>query len=485
MNYNSFLNRDYKLLQKTAAPQKRAPFTRLHAVIILATIMFIATVASFFSNDVKATRERAPEQHFTLNKQALSQIHASLTPLINRKETLPQQKTPAEIIDSAEKIEEAAIVAAPAPEPVIALKQTIVKIKSGHSLSNIFKKHRIKHQDLYRLMQNGKKAKALRNLQPGRMLTIESDKEGQLHSLSYQVNRLKSIQVNRIKDNFTIETISKAVEKRVNFSQGVIKSSLFEAGKEAGLSDALVMEMAGIFGWDIDFALDIRQGDQFSILYEEQFIDGKKFQNGAILAAEFTNDRQTFKAIRFTDKSGRTNYYTPNGLSMRKTFLRSPVDFRRISSRFGKRKHPILNRMRLHKGVDYAARRGTPVQSSGDGKVIFKGRKGGYGRVVIVQHGSRYQTLYAHLNGFKRGIRVGKQVKQGQTIAFVGSSGRATGPHLHYEFRVNGAHRNPLTVKLPTAAPIKAKYKNDFNAHAQNLLAQLDTHKPTQVALNQ
>ena len=451
-----------------SGPQKRPPFTRLHAVIVLALIMFVVTVASFFSNDVEATRNSDSTQLIQLNKESLSQIHSSLT---NNKEEAVQSF----IADDIEQEE----------QPVQALKQTIIKIKSGHSLSAIFRKHKFSHQDLYRIMQKGKSAKALRNLQPGRTLEIESNEQGQLYSLSYQVNRLQSINVIRANDDFDIQTINKPVEKRVNFSEGLIQSSLFEAGKQAGLSDALVMEMAGIFGWDIDFALDIRQGDKFSILYEEQFIEGKKYQTGTILAAEFTNQGKTFKAIRFTDKSGRTNYYTPEGLSMRKTFLRSPVDFRRISSRFGKRKHPILNRMRLHKGVDYAARRGTPIQSSGDGKVIFKGRKGGYGRVVIVQHGSRYKTLYAHMNGFKRGIRVGKYVKQGQTIGFVGSSGRATGPHLHYEFRVNGAHRNPLTVKLPNAAPIKSAFKGDFIAHAERLLSQLDTHKPTQIALNE
>ena len=451
-----------------SGPQKRPPFTRLHAVIVLALIMFVVTVASFFSNDVEATRNSDSTQLIQLNKESLSQIHSSLT---NNKEEAVQSF----IADDIEQEE----------QPVQALKQTIIKIKSGHSLSAIFRKHKFSHQDLYRIMQKGKSAKALRNLQPGRTLEIESNEQGQLYSLSYQVNHLQSINVIRANDDFDIQTINKPVEKRVNFSEGLIQSSLFEAGKQAGLSDALVMEMAGIFGWDIDFALDIRQGDKFSILYEEQFIEGKKYQTGTILAAEFTNQGKTFKAIRFTDKSGRTNYYTPEGLSMRKTFLRSPVDFRRISSRFGKRKHPILNRMRLHKGVDYAARRGTPIQSSGDGKVIFKGRKGGYGRVVIVQHGSRYKTLYAHMNGFKRGIRVGKYVKQGQTIGFVGSSGRATGPHLHYEFRVNGAHRNPLTVKLPNAAPIKSAFKGDFIAHAERLLSQLDTHKPTQIALNE
>jgi murein DD-endopeptidase MepM/ murein hydrolase activator NlpD len=428
--------------------------------------MFIATIASFFSNDVEATRNA----DIQLNEQALSQIYASLPPQIKNEEKVA--------LPDSNNIEQQ-------EQPVLALKQTIIKIKSGHSLSSIFKKHKFSHQDLYRIMQKGKTAKALRNLQPGRILEVESNAEGQLYSLTYQVNRLQSINVLRANDDFDIEMITKPVEKRINFSAGQIKSSLFEAGKEAGLSDALVMEMAGIFGWDIDFALDIRQGDHFSILYEEQFIDGKKYQTSTVLAAEFTTQGKTFKAIRFTDKSGRTNYYTPEGLSMRKTFLRSPLDFRRISSRFGKRKHPVLNRMRLHKGVDYAARRGTPIRSSGDGKIIFKGRKGGYGRVVIVQHGSRYQTLYAHMNGYKRGIRVGKYVKQGQTIGFVGSSGRTTGPHLHYEFRVNGTHRNPLTVKLPSAAPIKTAYKNDFITHAERLLSQLDTHKPTQIALNQ
>ena len=454
------------------APQKRPPFTRLHAVIVLAAIMFLATVISFFSSDAEATRNSNQNQLIQLNEQALSQIHASLTSQSSNQENIIH---PIQVNEETEAKQQ---------DQITPLKQTIIKIKSGHSLSAIFRKHQLSHQDLYRVMQKGEETKILKNLHPGRTLIIKSNEQGQLQSLSYQINRLQSINVSRVNNDFNVTTINKPVEKRVNYSEGHIQSSLFEAGKEAGLSDALVMEMAGIFGWDIDFALDIRQGDKFSILYEEQFIEGKKYQTGTILAAEFTNQGKTFKAIRFTDNSGRTNFYTPDGLSMRKTFLRSPVDFRRISSRFGKRKHPILNRLKLHKGVDYAAKRGTPIQSSGDGKVIFKGRKGGYGRVVIVQHGSRYQTLYAHMNGFKRGIHVGKYVKQGQTIGFVGSSGRATGPHLHYEFRVNGSHRNPLTVKLPNAAPIKSAFKGDFTAHAERILSQLDTHKPTQMALN-
>ena len=250
------------------------------------------------------------------------------------------------------------------------------------------------------------------------------------------------------------------------------------------MTDALIMELVGIFGWDIDFALDIRNGDNFALLYEEQFLEGEKVKDGPIVAAEFTNQGRTYRAVRYTNAKGRTDYFTPDGHSMRKAFLRTPVDFRRISSRFGKRQHPTLNKMKMHKGVDYAASRGTPIKAAGDGKIIFRGRKGGYGRVVIIQHGGRYSTLYAHMEHFKKGQYVGKRVKQGDIIGYVGSSGRATGPHLHYEFRVNGTHRNPLTVKLPDAAPIEREYRKDFELKSRGLLSQLDTHTRTRVALN-
>ena len=453
-----------------SSPQKRPPYTRLHAVVLLAAIMVIATLLIFLSNDAEATRQI--DQAIKLNDQVLTQIHASLNSI---KQNEKQNVVKAALNSQKKPVEE---------KTTSALKQTTVKIKPGHSLAAIFNKQRLNQQDLYRIMQKGKKAKTLRNLQPGRILEITNDEQGQIHSLSYQMNRLQSINVSRVDNDFIVELINKPIEKRISFSEGIIQSSLFEAGKQAGLSDTLVMEMAGIFGWDVDFALDIRQGDKFSILYEEQFIEGKKHQTGTILAAEFTNQGKTFKAIHFTDQSGRSNYYTPEGLSMRKAFLRTPVDFRRISSRFGKRRHPTLNRMRLHKGVDYAAPRGTPIRVSGDGKVVFKGRKGGYGRTVIIQHGGRYSTLYAHMSSYRRGVHVGKRVKQGQIVGYVGSSGRATGPHLHYEFRVNGAHRNPLTVKLPSAKPINKEYKSTFVQHAQVMISQIEMFKETNIALN-
>jgi murein DD-endopeptidase MepM/ murein hydrolase activator NlpD len=244
------------------------------------------------------------------------------------------------------------------------------------------------------------------------------------------------------------------------------------------------MELAGIFGWDVDFALDIRSGDRFTLVYEELFLDGKKQRDGNIIAAEFNNRGKTYRALRYTNDEGVSDYFSPDGKSMRKAFIRTPVDFTRISSRFGKRRHPTLNKMKNHHGVDYAAPRGTPIKAAGDGKLTFVGRKGGYGKTVKIQHGGKYSTLYAHMSRIKPGMRRGKKVRQGQTIGYVGSTGRSTGPHLHYEFRVNGVHRNPLRVRLPDAAPIHAKYKTDFLDKSRSLVARLDELTQTTIALN-
>ncbi|MBL4606249.1 MAG: peptidoglycan DD-metalloendopeptidase family protein, partial [Pseudomonadales bacterium] len=220
--------------------------------------------------------------------------------------------------------------------------------------------------------------------------------------------------------------------------------------------------------------LDIRGGDSFDIVYEELFLDGKKHKNGKILAANFFNQGKRFSAIYYEKINKEGSYFTANGGSVRKEFTRTPVDFARVSSRFNlKRKHPVLHTIRAHRGVDYAASRGTPIKATGDGKVILAGRKGGYGKTVVIKHGQRYTTLYAHLNGYARGIRSGKRVRQGQIIGYVGSTGMATGPHLHYEFRINGVHRNPLTVKLPRANPLNGEEKQRFLAQTNHLRQQL------------
>lgn len=362
-------------------------------------------------------------------------------------------------------------------------------VKPGDNLSVIFPRVGLTARDVYDVAQLGKDIKPLLNLKPGQTLLFgfDKDNDGQkiFKQLDLQLSPIEQLQITAIDDGYKTQTTTREIEKRQTHATGQISSSLFEAGLDAGLSDKLIMELAYIFGWDIDFALDIREGDSFKVIYEEEFLDGDKIADGDILAAEFTNRGKTFRAINYTDDSGLSRFYTPAGDSMRKAFSRSPVHFSRISSKFNpNRKHPVLKTNRPHKGVDYAAATGTPILATGDGKVSFVGTKGGYGRTVILSHGGKYTTLFAHMSRYKKGLRSGQRVKQGETIGYIGSSGLATGPHLHYEFRVNGVHRNPLTVTLPKAEPLPKKYNADFKLKSQPLLARLDNLASTAVALN-
>jgi len=360
-----------------------------------------------------------------------------------------------------------------------------VTIKSGDSLAGIFSRVGIPPVQLHDLLEQGGAANNLKKIYPGQTLRLMTSDSKGLIKLAYQVDKLSTLEIVHEGDNFIISTTHLTPERRQISASGIIDSSLFVAGQKAGLSDNLTMELAGIFAWDIDFALDIRKGDQFTVLYEELFLDGESIGHGNILAAEFVNHGKRYQAVHYTDTSGKTDFYSLDGKSMRKTFLRSPVEFSRISSRFSLgRKHPILNRIRAHKGVDYAASRGTPIKSTGNGKIVHRSKKGGYGNTIVIQHGSTYTTLYAHMSKYRGGLRVGSKVKQGQTIGYVGSSGLATGPHLHYEFRINGAHRDPLKVKLPGADPLNKKYMADFNEKAKGLMAQIDVVRDVQLASN-
>ena len=326
-------------------------------------------------------------------------------------------------------------------------------------------------------------AKKLARIAPRQEIEFYVDTESRLTRLVHRLDRIKSLHVARDGDAFTFEEVVELPDVSIATATGTIDSSLFEAGQRAGLSDNIIMQMAEIFGWDVDFALDIRAGDRFALLFEEQLKDGERIGEGPIVAAEFTNRGRRIRAIRYVDPTGRADYFSPDGRSMRKAFLRTPVNFTRISSRFSfSRRHPILHKMRAHRGVDYAAPRGTAVKASGDGRVVFAGRKGGYGRTVILQHGSAYTTLYAHLARIPKGVRPGKRVEQGQVIGSVGSTGLATGPHLHYEFRVRGVHRDPLKVKLPQAAPLAEGYMADFREKAGPLLARLELSGRTSIA---
>jgi len=363
-------------------------------------------------------------------------------------------------------------------------KVTKHTVKAGESLAKIFQIQHFSPSTLYKIMNSGKDAKSLKNIKPGQQLSFNKDQSGDFLSLEYQIDRIQSLKVSKTDSGFNTELLEQPVEIATDTASVKIENSLYYDGKQAGISDKTIMELANIFGWDIDFALNIRKDDSFALLYETKFIDGERIENGHILAAEFINRGEKYQAVRFVDKNGHAEYFSPNGKSMRKTFLRSPVDFARVSSRFNlRRKHPVLNRIRAHKGVDYAASSGTPIKATSDGKVVFRGRKGGYGRVVILKHGQKYSTLYAHMSKYGR-YKHGGHVKQGQVIGYVGKSGLATGPHLHYEFRLNGVHRNPLTVKFPAAKPVAKNQLAAFKQQTSPLLSQLKLAKQTQLALN-
>jgi len=363
-----------------------------------------------------------------------------------------------------------------APEPAVEVIWQNKKINKGDSLSTLFSKAGLGAKELYAVVNADPKGKQLTKIHPGQSIAFNLNAENELQQLRYIKSPTETLLItkNSADNSYQFDELVREYEIKTRQAQVGIEQSLFLDAKNAGMDDNLIMELATLFGWDIDFSLDIRGGDSFDILYEELYLDGEKHKNGKILAANFFNQGKRFSAIYYEKANKEGAYFTENGASVRKEFTRSPVDFARVSSRFNlKRKHPIMHTIRAHKGVDYAASRGTPIKATGDGKVILAGRKGGYGKTVIIKHGQRYTTLYAHLNGYARGIRSGKRVRQGQIIGYVGSTGMATGPHLHYEFRVNGSHRNPLTVKLPRAIPLKGEEKQRFLAQTNNLRQQL------------
>lgn len=388
----------------------------------------------------------------------------------------------------ANAIDDQSIEEARVPAAVEPLEQWLeMTVAKGDTLSGLFNRYDLAAADWMALARLDGAGKQLSKMRPGDVLRVAINDTRRVNKLSYAMDELRTLNVERGRDdNFVAEESLAEVETRVAYATGTITSSLFVAAAEAGMSDRTTMGLAAIFGWDIDFALDIRVGDRFAVVYEELYLDGEKLRDGPILAAEFVNGRRSIRAVRFVDADGHASYYTPSGDSMRKAFIRTPVDFARISSSFSLgRRHPILNKIRAHRGVDYAAPPGTPIKAAGDGKVIFAGTKGGYGRTVILQHGSNRTTLYAHMRSFRRGIRSGTRVKQGQVIGYVGSSGLATGPHLHYEFRVNGVHRNPVTVPLPRAHPIPKAQQVAFTEASTPLLGQLDMIvEASQVAAN-
>ena len=326
-------------------------------------------------------------------------------------------------------------------------------------------------------------------LKPGESIKL-THSDGEVTELSRKVSETSTLKVVRQDGGFAAQMIKNPTETHLRIATATIDSSLFQAAESAGIADGTTMRLANIFGWDIDFMLDLRDGDHFTAVYEEVYQNGQKLRDGDILAAEFVNDGNTYRAVRYVTDSGETGYYTPQGKPMRKAFLRTPVDFTRISSTFNPhRMHPILNRIRGHMGTDYAAPMGTPVHAAGDGRVSFEGRRGGYGNAVMLVHTASIATLYGHMSRFASNLRVGAHVQQGEIIGYVGMTGLATGPHLHYEYLVNGVHKDPQTVNLPLADPLRALDMRHFQDQTLPLLGKLDpklaTGTPVAVNLSQ
>jgi len=347
-------------------------------------------------------------------------------------------------------------------------------IRSGDTLSSLFRKAGFNDGLMLSVIHGEGEADKLQRLYAGETIRFATDDAGELAAIELQRNLLESLKIEKNEDTFQGEKVVREPDARPAFASGEIDGSLYVAAREAGLSDRLAMEMVGIFGWNIDFVYDVRKGDRFEVVYEELYLDGEKFDTGDILSARFVNQGEEIIALRYTDSKDDTDYYAPNGSSMRKAFLRTPISAR-VSSSFNlQRRHPVLDVVRPHEGTDYAAPPGTPIKAAGDGRVIFAGWKGGYGRTVVLQHGDNITTLYAHMNRLGRGIRNGSRVKQGDTVGHVGSSGMVTGPHLHYEFRVNGSPRNSRKVKLPDAKPVPKTEMARFQRFAKQEVAKLD-----------
>ena len=352
-----------------------------------------------------------------------------------------------------------------------------MEVRKGDSLSMIFGRAGLDSTDLQSVLDADARSKSLRSIYPGQTVSIKVDSEGRLSEMRYARSPLETRIFTRNGEGFSVAEETRSPEVRKAFRHANLKSSLFEAGQEAGLSGRMILELASVFGGVIDFVLDPRAGDSFSVLYEEQYLDGEKVGEGAIIAAEYVNDGKRFAAYRYTDSNGDQGYFSADGVSMRKAFMLAPLDFTRVSSNFNMRRmHPIMKVIRPHRGVDYSASTGTPVYASGDGKVTASGYSRSNGNYVYIQHDNRYMTRYLHLH--KRTVKPGERVKQGQTIGTVGATGLATGPHLHYEFLVDGVHKNPRTAleSLPRAKTLAGKELASFRAKIAGEQTQLATY---------
>jgi len=376
---------------------------------------------------------------------------------------------------------EASLLQRPVVEPVVLHAADAVlpapkaylsedRFHRGDTLAGLLERLGVAPEDTRRLIHLG----ALRLLRPGDVVTAEVGSGGDLLRLSYLAARETRMVVERTAEGFRGQEEAAPLRTETVLRAGVIHSSLFGAADAAGIPDSVAMQIADIFAGDVDFHRDLRRGDRFTVLYEQHYVRGREVHAGRVLAAEFVNQGRALRAVHYAAADGGGGYYAPDGSNLRKAFLRSPLEYTRISSGFGMRRHPFQRSWRAHTGIDYAAPAGTRVRAAGDGVVEFAGYKGGYGKVVILRHRGRYSTLYAHLSRFAPGVRRGARVAQGDIVGHVGSTGWATGPHLHYEFQVAGRARNPYAIAMPAGEPVPAAELPAFRLHAEPIAARLE-----------
>ena len=360
------------------------------------------------------------------------------------------------------------------------------RVQRGDTVASLLARLGVQDEQAFALLRQQPETQAIfRQLRPGKVVTARTNDAGELESLVFPLNGTKDSALVIEKRDGQLQAGEQplALTAQVSMKSGEITSSLFGATDAIGLPDSIASQMADIFGGDIDFHRDLRRGDRFSVVYEVLYHQGQPVRTGRILAAEFVNDGKSFRTVWFEGMDGQ-GYYTPDGKNIRKAFLRSPLEFSRITSGFStSRFHPLLQSWRAHKGVDYGAPTGTRVKATGDGVVDFVGRQGGYGNLVVLRHQSKYSTHYGHLSGFASGLRKGVRVSQGDVIGYVGMTGWATGPHLHYEFRINDVHQNPLAVALPSAPPLNPAEIVEFRNHAEPLTVRLDQIRSRNLAL--
>ena len=360
-------------------------------------------------------------------------------------------------------------------EPIFTTKETV--IKRNDSLFTILNKFGVKQENIINLI-NSKNSNLLSNIEVGDKIRVNLDENNEIKDLLYIDDFKSGVRAEKIEDVYQINKFKHTLEKVKVFKHVVIEDSMYVSGLKEGIPDSVLMDVVYINGWDIDFTHDIRSGDSFSLIYEEILVDGEKVLDGDVLITEFNNKGKKITSIRFDLRNGKSEYFSSDGINVKKAFLRSPVKLSYISSKYNlRRKHPVLHTIRAHKGVDYAASKGSPVRATGDGTISFAQYNGGCGNEIKIKHSEDYTTRYCHLEKYNSRTKVGRKVKQGQTIGYVGSTGLATGPHLHYEFHVNGKHTDPLRVKFPNATPIRSSEKVKFNQVALNLTNQLNNYK--------